>query len=74
MAETKKKQHGGPRTAGPGKKMGKPSTPLSRNVAKSIKVSAMVAAYLKARGTGIIEDELRASEGFKAFVAARASK
>lgn len=46
---------------------GRPAKPNSRNRPKSIKVTDEMAAYLAARGTGVIEDALRRTKDFKTW-------
>ena len=62
----KKKQHGGPRTPGPGKTLGRPASDLSK-VAVSFRLAPDVAAWLKSRPNQgeAIEAVVRRSKAFR---------
>ena len=59
-------KHGGKREGA-----GRKSSPDSRNVPKSIKVSQDVADYLSAKGTGLIEDAIRKTKAFREWIKSR---
>ena len=65
---------GGPRVAGPGKRMGRPPTEEPRSTPRAIRISAVVNEYLSDVGSGIVEDVLRKSKGFRDWFAARSGK
>lgn len=60
--------HGGPRTPGPGKRLGRPAKPDAK-IPMSVRLSPDVAEYLKAQAnqSAAVEEAVRRGKGFKGW-------
>lgn len=68
---TTKPTHGGPRVAGPGKRMGRPPKEDARSVGRAIRISEDVDAYLSETGSGLVETLVRRTKAFRDWLEAR---